>query len=318
VATLLLLATAVSGRGGLLHHTPAATVASMSSAQASPTTATSLSRGSTLNSTPPPTTGNRSPVVRVIQWMNEHGPTSGGATGLVDEAYVLMMNGDCRGALRIAEGKGEDGLIGPLRTLYLGAGSACLAAFEGKAELWPRADAAFEKTTSHAVRLDCESRAVYELLRRLVEAHRAEPSARLVKRLVGRRAPICPRFTKVTPDHGPAEGGYTVLVEGENLPHVVGVNFLEEVGVEHFMKAVSQDGRHVLITIPRAIVAHTPDDYATIWPDGLRYWTDSVVQFRYDPPGTTTRPSTTTTTTTTTTTQATAPTSITTSSPSSS
>jgi len=203
------------------------------------------------------------------------------------------MRGDCAGALATAEGE----LRGLGRTLYGGVASACLAAFERRADLWPRADAAYTQTRSQAARLDCETRAVYELLRRLVEAHRVDPTARLVKVPVGRRELVCPRFTRITPDHGPAEGGYTVRLEGENLPRVVGVDFLEGVDAEHHIRAVSPDGRHVVITIPRATFSHTLDDPVTISPDGARVFTDSAVQFRYDLPATTTRPSTTTTTT---------------------
>lgn len=197
-------------------------------------------------------------------------------------------------------------MSGPLRTLYLGAGSACLAAFHGRPELWPRADAALERVTRHAPTPDCESRAVYELLRRLVEAHRAEPSARLVKQTVGKRELACPRFTKITPNHGPAEGGYTVRIEGENLPPVVGVNFSVDLGVNHHSKAVLRDGRYVEVTVPRA--AH-PEEPASVMPDGRRLWTGAEVEFRYDPPATrsttTTRPTTTTTTQPTTTTSTT-------------
>jgi hypothetical protein len=100
----------------------------------------------------------------------------------VEDAYYLLMRGTCAQALSVAERE----LSGTMRTLYGGTASACLAAFKGRAELWPRADAAYEKTTGRAARFDCENRAVYELLRRMVEAHRAEPSAQLVKRPVGR------------------------------------------------------------------------------------------------------------------------------------
>jgi hypothetical protein len=296
VATLL-LATAVSGRSSLLHRTRATTATSMSPAQATATTTTSPTPGASPSSTPnAPTTGRPSPVTRVIQWMNEHGPTGGGASGPVEDAYYLMMEGDCAGTLSIAERE----LSGLGRALYAGAGSACLAAFEGRAELWPRADAAFEKTTSHAARFDCENRAVYELLRRLVEAHRADPSARLVKRVVGKRALVCPYFTKITPNHGPEAGGYTVRIEGRNLPHVVSITWVNEYPDTHHFDAVSQDGRHVEITVPPAF--HSPDEspHGYVSPDGARPWTGSGVEFTYDPPVTRTQPSSSTTTSTTT------------------
>jgi hypothetical protein len=54
----------------------------------------------------------------------------------------------------------------------------------------------------------------------------------------------------------------------------------------------------VVITVPRATFLHTRDDPVSITPDGARPWSDSAVQFRYDPPATSTRPSSTTSTTT--------------------
>jgi hypothetical protein len=285
----VVLATAVGGRSGLLDRPPVAADAPTSSVPApGPTTA---------STTPvPPTTARPSPITRVIQWMNEHGPTSGGPSSVFDEAYILMMKGDCAGVLGLAEGQSKDEMTGPLRTLYVGAASACLAAFHGSAGLWSRAEAALASTTRHAPRMDCESRAVYELLKRIMEAHRAEPSARLVKQSVGKQELPCPRFTKITPNHGPAEGGYTVRIEGENLPPVVGVNFNVDHGVNHHSKAMLRDGRYVEVTVPRA--AH-PEEPASVEPDGARLWTGAGVEFTYDPPAVATRPTTTTTTTTT-------------------
>ena len=105
-----------------------------------------------------------------------------------------MLNGDCTRTLTMTDELSEPG-----RTLYQGAASACLAAFEGRAELWLRAEAAFEKTRGQTSVLSCESRTVHKLLQRLVDAHRMEPQARLVKRSGGMRTLRCPRFTRITP-----------------------------------------------------------------------------------------------------------------------
>jgi hypothetical protein len=232
----------------------------------------------------------------VIQWMNEHGPTGGGASGPGEDAYYLLMRGDCKGTLAIAkrELRGD--------TLYAGVAWACLAAFEGRADLWPRADAAYARNRSEAARFDCETRAVYELLRRLVEAHRADPSARLVKQRVGRRELVCPRFTGITPDHGPEEGGYTVRIEGRNLPHVVNITWFNEYPDTHHFSAVSQDGRHVEITVPPAFYSPGEPSDGVVQPDGARAWSDSAVRFTYDPPITRTQPSSSSSTSTSTTT----------------
>lgn len=174
----------------------------------------------------------------------------------------------------------------------------------GRPLLWLRAEAAFSKITGQAGGLICEERAVYELLQRLIQAHRAEPSAQLVKRLVGRRALPCPSFTKITPNQGPAEGGYTVRLEGENLPPVVDLQF-----GQHHLKAAVQDGRHLVVVVPPATKLDL-DIGAYVVPDGSSIFRlDDGVDFKYEPTGTTTRPATTTSTTTP---QVTAPTSTTT------
>jgi hypothetical protein len=227
-----------------------------------------------------------------------------------------MLAGNCAGTLRlINEDPHELSELG--RTLYRGAAWACLAAFEGRAELWPRAEAAYEKTRGQTSVLSCESRTVYKLLQRLVDAHRMDPRARLVKRSGSIRTLGCPRFTRATPDHGPTEGGYTVRLEGQNLPQVVGVNLEVYDGngdsKHHHVTAVSQDGQHLVITIPPTT---SPDGSILLWPDGARFWVlGDGVAFKYDPPVTTTRRSTTTSTTKP---QPTAPTSTTTLPPSSS
>jgi hypothetical protein len=248
--------------------------------------------------------------------MNQQAPISGGADPPEEAAFLAMLEGDCAEVLSDSDDIGEPG-----RTLYKGAASACLAALEGRPELWPRAEAALAKTTRHVSMLACESKTVYMLLKRLVDAHRAEPHARLVKRSGPRQVLKCPRFTSITPDHGPAEGGYTVRLEGQNLPRIVRLNLdvLDgnyDVKHQHHVTAVSQDGRHLVITVPPAT---NPDDRLFIWPDGACLWVPSArLEFKYDPPSTTTRRSTTSTTTGTTRPQPTASTSTTTLPPSSS
>jgi hypothetical protein len=135
-------------------------------------------------------------------------------------------------------------------------------------------------------RLDCQEKTVYKLLNQLVAIHRTEPNARLVKQAAGRRAVLkCPRFFKIMPDHGPAEGGYPIRLEGVNLPRVVGVNF----GHQRHLTAVSEDGRTIVITAP---AANNPDAPLAIWPDGMPSAYDPYTYFSYDPPNATTQSST--------------------------
>jgi hypothetical protein len=286
----LVLVMAASGLGGRLDPPEAAADASTSSVQAPEPTASGSSAKASSTTPTPTATQAQNRVTRIIQWLNEQAPLGGGASGPEDEAFGAMLYGDCAHALRLSERTSNklDRLPERSRSLYEGAGSACLAAFKQRPELWPRAEAALGKTIKHAPRLDCQQQTVYRLLTRLVEVHRAEPNAQLVKRPAGKLGLLkCPRFLKITPGHGPAEGGYPIRLEGENLPRMVGVNF----GLEHHIDAVSEDGRHVVITAPPS----NPDALVYVWPDGWPWGDANSVEFYYDPSAPTSRPPTTTT-----------------------
>jgi hypothetical protein len=242
-----------------------------------------------------PTTRRPSGGLRIIQWIRDFGPLGGGADGPADEAFLAMIEGRCADALQLAVRPSEGAIPEPGRTLYEGAGSACLAAFEHQPVLWPRAEAALERVAKQAARLDCEQQTVYRLLRKLVELHRADPTARLVKRVAGGHGTLaCPRITKLTPDHGPVEGGYAIQVEGVNLPRVVRINW----GFEHHLTAESTDGRHAVINAPPASGRDEEDLEVWVWPDGWPWPTKYNAVFHYDRPSPTTTSSTTTTSTT--------------------
>jgi hypothetical protein len=248
---------------------------------------------------PPPTTRSPGPVARIIQWLNAYAPLAGGAGGAEDEAFSRLLAGECQGVLTLSEATTPgDRLAEPARSLYEGAASACLAAFEGRRELWPRAEAAYARLGGQTGRLACETRTVYPLLQRILEAHHADPNVRLVKRSGGRGVLRCPRFTKITPNHGPAAGGYQVRIEGQHLPPVVGVNIDFDLRVE----AARQDGQQVVITMPPAPPNVNPEELVTIWPDDAPiYELGAAVDFSYDPPAGTTSTATTASSTTSTT-----------------
>jgi hypothetical protein len=151
----------------------------------------------------------------------------------------------------------------------------------------------------------------------MLEAHRADPNMRLVKRSGGQsRVLRCPRFTKITPNHGPAAGGYQVRIEGQNLPPVVGTNI--DFGSGLRVVAARQDGQQVVITMPPAPPNLDPDGWVSIWPDGAPIYVPSAaVDFRYDPPAGTTSPASTANSTTSTTQPATTTSSTTPAPPSS-
>jgi hypothetical protein len=90
-----------------------------------------------------------------------------------------MFDGKCQRVLTLSEDStSDDNLVEPARSLYEGAASACLAAFEGRRELWPRAEAAYARLGGQTWRLTCETRTLYPLLQRMLKAHRADPSMR--------------------------------------------------------------------------------------------------------------------------------------------
>jgi hypothetical protein len=293
--TILALLLVVSGRGGWRDRLQAASDALTSSDASTSSVQTPAGTTPGAASASPTTTRGGGGFSRIVQWLNDQAPLGGGAGGALDAAFSAMLEGDCRGALRMSEAPpGEEPFPEPGRTLYEGAGSACLAAFEGRPELWPRAEAAFEKTVTHVSAFDCEQQTVYRLLARLVGLHRTEPNVRLVKELTGRRGELkCPRFTKIAPDHGPPEGGYPIYLEGENLPRVVVVNLQSAGGLRAVLKAESIDGRHVTIIAP----PHSNEGGSIyVWPSGAHWPDEYRIEFVYDDPlGAKTQPSTTTT-----------------------
>jgi hypothetical protein len=285
--TILAFVLVVSGRGGWRDRLQAASDASTSSVQTPAGTTAGAGSAS------PTTTREGGRFSRIVQWIDDQAPVGGGAGGTLDAAFGAMREGDCKGALRMSEAPGEEPFPEPGRTLYEGAGSACLAAFEGRPELWPRAEAAFEKTVRHESAFDCEQQAVYRLLARLIDLHRTEPNTQLVKEMTGRQGvPKCPRFTKIAPEHGPAEGGYPIYLEGDNLPRVVVVNLQSQSGLRAVLKAESIDGHHVTIIAP----PHSNEGGSVrIWPSGAPWPDEFTITFVYDPEGAKTQPSTTTT-----------------------
>jgi hypothetical protein len=246
---------------------------------------------------PTTTRGKGGPVLRVIQWINEHAPLGGGATGSADEAFATILDGDCRRVLTMIDTSAWE-LGGPVRSVYEGAAAACLAAFDAQPKLWPRAEAAAARVAGHASRLHCEELAVHRLLGRLLQAHRDDPDARLTRGPLGaRRALACSRFTRITPDHGPAEGGYPVRIIGDHLPGTVGVNFGTDAG--HHVEVAVKDGA-LTLTMPPARVTRPSDRTVLIWPDGAPGWfPPAAVHFTYDRPATTRSSASTTTSSTT-------------------
>lgn len=108
--------------------------------------------------------------------------------------------------------------------LYRAVGTACLAAFDGRSELWAAARelAALAGAGSGS----CLDRATRRLLDDLLDAHEDDPTAVLepVRGEDDAQAPPCPRIDRLAPDRGPP--GTEVRIEGANLGDVVAVEMV--------------------------------------------------------------------------------------------
>ena len=160
---------------------------------------------------------------KVIQWMLTYSPGEGEGDpepGDPLDAYYAFGRQECETVDHLASRLKE-----PEKALYASAGAACSAVFDGHQDRWTVAEQSIDRVDGSAD-LACYDRDVYRLLRRLVDAHRQFPDARIV---AGHQAKAssagCPIVTKVVPDHGPMAGGGTVTVYGRNLPASVVVWF---------------------------------------------------------------------------------------------
>lgn len=150
----------------------------------------------------------------LITWIKNYGPLGGGG-GDHESAYTNLSRGECESPISFADSNSrDDPLDQPLRWLYGGAGSACLAALHGKPELWARAEHDYEQAKANPFGYSCGDLEVLRMLEALVQAHRAG----ITKFTKDKSRSVCPRLRAVKPDHGRAGGGYEVEVTGENLP----------------------------------------------------------------------------------------------------
>ena len=114
------------------------------------------------SATPSLTSGRRG----LVEWIMALG-VAGGADIPEETAVALLARGSCAEARKVARDAEQ-----PLPAFYDGAAAACLAAFDGRDDLWAYA----EEVASRALPLrDCLDRAVFALLSRLVDIHRKEP-----------------------------------------------------------------------------------------------------------------------------------------------
>ncbi|GAA1647079.1 hypothetical protein [Catellatospora bangladeshensis] len=157
---------------------------------------------------------------RIIAWLRRLGlGTPRGPQSDLTDAYDLLGQRKCAEVLPLTESM--DPATG---RLFAGAAQACLAAFEGRAELWPEAESAWEQAGGPDG-VHCLNVPVYDLLDQLVEAHRADPAATFEVGEAGPAGePPCPAITRLDPDHGLP--GDEVTIIGDNLDRIHSV-FLE-------------------------------------------------------------------------------------------
>jgi len=203
-------------------------------------------------------------------------------------SYHALAAGDCRlvfdtdldDELKVGV---NPALVPAIAAAYHGAAAACLAAFHGQASLWSTAATDLEGASGvPASRLGSYDRAVLTLLRSLVEAHEDGADVTLL-RSDGRGGYVpCPRLLSLSPDHGPAEGGYEVVATGEHLPPTVRI---ELQGMATVVGRSDASGTRAVFTMPpadpkwlEASDDRTLDVQTQDWP------LSHSVEFAYEPP----------------------------------
>lgn len=172
---------------------------------------TTTGTSSSVSETTPRPSGSK-----IITWIESFTPAGGGGN-IPTAVYYEIANGRCADALASAPDFPE-----PMSSVFAGAAAACLAAFHGRADLWPTAYARLDAVSGATGQLDCYVRDLHRMLLDIVTAHRQDPAAAF-----GRQRPAggtastgCPVVLAVEPHHGPASGREVRLV-GQNLGPVV-------------------------------------------------------------------------------------------------
>jgi hypothetical protein len=188
------------------------------------TTSDNATATGTAGSSSPSPSPTKKKKKNVIAWVLSLGP--GAPDGPPEfTAYRELQKLRCDKVFdRVAE------LQEPARTLYTGAARACLAAFDGRSELWPQSKVAYDAVAGRRGELTCMDRAAFALLERLVTLHAQFPHRAFENAATTEaKAPPCPNISGLTPDHGPE--GTQVTMTGHHLgAAVVGVDVIDSFG----------------------------------------------------------------------------------------
>lgn len=212
--------------------------------------------------------------MRYVDWLVSLG-VAGGASDPFETAVSLLANGECTEARTVTQDPEVQ-----FPEVYEAAAAACLAAFEGRADLWEHAASVAAMPTQLT---DCLDRAVAALLHSLVDLHRQDPNAQLQRKPAedGQTFP-CPRILQLIPDYGPPEGGYTIRVVGVHLPPVVVIHFSQFVGQELQDIPITTDslgGTEAVVTVPRRLPG--ADVTASVYAEGWPFTTTNTPLFEY-------------------------------------
>ncbi|MDG4824998.1 IPT/TIG domain-containing protein [Asanoa sp. WMMD1127] len=214
----------------------------------------------------------------LIRWLRKFTPAGGGDLDL-SYVYAAFMQRDCADVLFVAQKTAEEGFVPleePYRTLYEGAGAACLAGLDGVSEMWDVAMARFPEVDVNA--LDCWNQQVYTVFQALVEAHRA--GQRAVFRSDATLPGNCPELTGLDPDHGPRSGGYTVLVHGRNLPEFLPLYWWD--ANQEVIAERQPDGTMTVVVPPAAEETESGKDGVVKISGAPRIDAPLYANFRYD------------------------------------
>jgi hypothetical protein len=211
----------------------------------------------------------------VIAWILDLGP--GAPTGPPEfESYRRLSDRTC-GSVE----ERLDELSEATARLYRAAANACLAALNNKQSLWGQAEAAFKTLSPDAERLNCMDRAVFELLKRLVLAHQANPAGAFAAATDPKQAqpPPCPTITRLDPSRGPP--GTTVTIQGTNLERVEQVVVEYDNGnVDDLLTFTRKDGG-LVVTVAGSADAGTACIVLRTQPNG---WTAAGAPFEIEVP----------------------------------
>jgi hypothetical protein len=232
--------------------------------------------GTTGSSSPSPS-ATKKKKKNVIAWVLSLGPGAPDGPPAFT-AYRELQKLRCGKVFdRVAE------LQEPARTLYTGAARACLAAFDGRSELWSQSKVAYDAVASRRGELTCMDRAAFALLERLVTLHEQFPHRAFVNAATTEaKAPPCPTISGLTPDHGPE--GTTVMMTGQHLgAAVVGVDVVDSFGNPQPATNITHVSGGLEFTMPAAppadassiacIVVRAAPDWS---PDGAMFTYESA------------------------------------------